>query len=48
MSSRYTYFYFMRSDVDQIRATAPQHAAHWRDRVWTTTWEAGSRTEAVG
>jgi uncharacterized protein YciI len=31
MSSRYAYFYFMGNDAEQVRATAPQHAAHWRD-----------------
>lgn len=31
MSARYAYFYFMGTDADRVRATAPTHAAHWRE-----------------
>ena len=31
MSARYAYFYFMGTDADRVRATAPAHAAYWRD-----------------
>ena len=31
MSARYAYFYFMGTDADRVSATAPAHAAHWRE-----------------
>ena len=31
MSARYAYYYFMGADADRVRATAPAHAAHWRE-----------------
>ena len=31
MSARYAYFYFMGTDADRVRATAPAHAVYWRD-----------------
>lgn len=31
MTARYAYFYFMRDEADRVRATAPQHVAHWRE-----------------
>lgn len=29
MSVRYAFVYFMGTDTDRVRATAPAHAAHW-------------------
>jgi hypothetical protein len=31
MSAQCAYFYFMRNDADRVGATAPHHAAHWRE-----------------
>ncbi|MGZ4589915.1 MAG: YciI family protein [Actinomycetes bacterium] len=31
MRARYVYFYFMGADAERVRATAPEHAAHWHD-----------------
>jgi uncharacterized protein YciI len=28
---RFLYFYLMREAPDRVRATAPQHAAYWRE-----------------
>lgn len=29
---RFAYFYFMQGQPEQIQATAPRHAAYWKER----------------
>lgn len=31
MSPRFAYFYFMKNDLERIRAAVPSHISHWQE-----------------
>ena len=47
MAQRFAYFYFMSDEPQRVRATAPLHAAYWRD-LQPANYEGGPFDDRSG
>jgi hypothetical protein len=45
---RFLYFYLMKDAPDRVRATAPEHAAYWRNLGLRDYLGGPSRTDPEG